>query len=275
VVGELYRSFGLPLQSVGARLASFLDLFYARAASVVITDSIAGKRLLASMGVNPDRVATIPHGVDLRMFRPRSKSDRIQSLYGLRGKKVLLFHGDIGRVDGVDVLLDALDFLGPLRREVRVMVVGGGGTYFQSLRRAAIKRDAREAIFTGWIKHEEMPDYLSVADICVIPWRSNQDTNIKIPGKLVEAMAMGKPVIVSRLDALKAEFKDKIDLLFFEPDNAEDLAAKITTLLSNESWMRAMGRRAEELSKGFSWEGLMRKEVDFLRSKGLLGDPKS
>jgi glycosyltransferase involved in cell wall biosynthesis len=106
--------------------------------------------------------------------------------------------------------------------------------------------------------------------VYVIPWKSTLDTNIKIPSKLVEAMAMGKPVVASRLKSLETLFRDGRDIMFFNPNDSKDLAEKVSLLLKDSKLRRKLGRRAKELSKQFSWSVLMKRELNFLKRMGII-----
>lgn len=266
VVEELYRHGGHPYPWLGSAIMEFIGNTYVRLADIVITDSATGRRWLATeKGVRASKVATIPHGVDPKFFHPRPKSRRIMKKYGLAGKLVLMFHGDIGYNDGIDVLFDSMKYLGKLKDRIRIVLVGGGCVVERLKERAP-----DNAVFTGWVGYDKIPEYLSTADIYVIPWRRTKDAEITIPGKMLEAFGMGLPIITSRLEAVRSQFRDNRDVVFFEPEDPKDLAEKLAKLVKNKAMRKRISRRAVELGRKFSWENMINQEIRFLKSRGLL-----
>ena len=93
--------------------------------------------------------------------------------------------------------------------------------------------------FTGWIEREDVLRYLSVADIGLTPDPQNGLNEYSTMLKTMEYMAMGKPVV--SFDLQEARFSSQDAALYAIPNQVEDFADKIETLLDNQELRREMG----------------------------------
>ena len=118
--------------------------------------------------------------------------------------------------------------------------------------------------FVGWLSQEELPRYLRAADMLVMPTIAQEG----LGRTTVEAMAVGRPVIASRIGGLPYTVSDGATGLLFEPGNAQDLAAKIEILLDDPQLRQRMGaagrRRFEE---EFTWDVVIERHYRPLLEK--------
>jgi len=271
IVEEIYKSYNLPLPKIGSKIISFMNKVYAKLGNVIVTDSRAGKGwVIKEFGVKEDHILTTPHGFDSKLFYPRKKSKKLIKKYKLQGKKVLTFHGgDYGYHDGVDILFDSIKYLGKLRNKVKILLIGGfggPGKEYGKLKKTKLSN----AVFTGWVEDKMVPKCLALGDIYVLPWRSTREANITIPRKITEAMGMGLPILTSEIEAVKSEFRNMIDVVFFKTENPKDLAKKISILLKNKKLRRKLKKRSYNISKKFTWDSVTKKEINFLKNIGIL-----
>ena len=83
--------------------------------------------------------------------------------------------------------------------EARLVIAGIGGG-LERLRQLAHELGLGEqVIFPGWVEHDQAPLYVSAADVAVNPYRDNLINRSKCAGKVIMAMALGTPVVTSRL----------------------------------------------------------------------------
>jgi glycosyltransferase involved in cell wall biosynthesis len=110
--------------------------------------------------------------------------------------------------------------------------------------------------YVGWLSQEELPRHLRASDICVIPTIAQE----ALGRTAVEAMAVGRPVIASRLGGLPFTVCEGATGLLCEPGDAQDLAAKLETLIDNPGLRSRLGlagrRRFEE---HYSWDVIIER----------------
>lgn len=184
----------------------------------------------------------VPMGVDTEYFAPRGgEAARLRkAALGLADCRLVVFGGVVRPHKGVDVILDALARLGDPR--LRLLVVGPENEHVR-----ALQADARLGSFltcTGARPKAEMPDYLDLADLFVLPLEDTPLARTQTPCKVFEAMAMAKPVVATRISDLPL-ILDGCGALV-PPGDADALAAEIRRIVDDPAGAAAMGRRARE-----------------------------
>ena len=105
--------------------------------------------------------------------------------------------------------------------------------------------------FVGWLSQDELPRQIHDADILVMPTIAQEG----LGRTTVEAMAVGRPVIASRIGGLPYTVKDGATGLLFEPGNSVDLAEKIELLLDDPDLRRQMGIAGRQVfEQEFTWD---------------------
>jgi glycosyltransferase involved in cell wall biosynthesis len=134
-------------------------------------------------------------------FRPTIDSETFRRRQGLSGKKIVLY---VGKLSAVECTLDLLKALSDLLREQKetVLVMVGDGPERESIERFAEEGAIRNQIrITGWVPHEEVPNWIAIADVCVLPRREDMPSakfySPHSVRKIGEYLALGKPVVVT------------------------------------------------------------------------------
>ena len=173
-----------------------------------------------------------------------------------KGKKFLLgYVGVIGRQDGLDLLVDAVSYLVKelARTDFHVAILGDGPALESVKAQAREKRVEDYFTFFGWVKDDAvLSKVLNTADICVSPDRCCEMNDKSTMNKVVEYMALGKPIV--QFDLTEGRRSAGGASLYARADNYADFAKKIDMLFDDEqlrSEMGAIGR--ERCVRQFSW----------------------
>jgi glycosyltransferase involved in cell wall biosynthesis len=204
--------------------------------------------------VNRDKVAVIPNGVDVQMFV--DNNERMM----LEGDPSILYVGQLSKLKGLDILIQAIAKLRSEFPNIKLHIVGGGsGSYFV----AQAKKEGIEKnlIFHGLTLHSILPTYYKSADICIFPSR-HEGFGIVI----LEAMASGIPVIASDIPSFRETISDGIDGELFKAGDADALSNKISALIQNPYLRKELSRKAFEKAKSYSWENVADKYVSLYKS---------
>jgi glycosyltransferase involved in cell wall biosynthesis len=151
---------------------------------------------MESLRVAGLRIRTIVNGVDTERFRPRDRLESRRRLGLDPDAKIVLFVGEMVEVKGIPTLLRAAAALRD-RPGWRVMLVGEGGE------RAAYEAESERlgvsdrVSFLGARKHEEIPLWMSAADLLCLPSLREGTPNV-----VLEALASGLPVVATRVGEL-------------------------------------------------------------------------
>ena len=189
-------------------------------------------------------LAVIPSVVDLERFRPGIDAHTLRTDLGLDGKRILAFTGRLVPHKGVDVILEALT---RLPKDV-VLVVIGAGPRLPSLVGQASRLGISDRVrFCPRVSDEELPRYLSLADVFVFP---SQNRLEGFGLAVAEAMAAGLPVVTADMPGVREVIEPGREGLLAEPLIASDLAKQVGRLVDDPALARAMGaagrQRAEE-----------------------------
>jgi glycosyltransferase involved in cell wall biosynthesis len=157
----------------------------------------------------------------------------------------LVFVGRLDPIKGVDLLIEAMK---GLPQEYPLWIVGDGPERAK-LERLASGLNVR---FAGMVTPEEVPNWLRRARALVLPSHSEG-----LPGVMMETMALGIPVIATRVGAIPEVVKDGENGLLLDPGDVETLKAHIETVMKDPDRTGRMGLKARASVQGRSWASIM------------------
>jgi glycosyltransferase involved in cell wall biosynthesis len=230
-----------------------------RASDVVIVTNNSYRDLaLTRGGIAPDNVFVVRNGPDLETFRLVPADPSLKY-----GRKFLVgYVGTMSVQEGLDILLDvAAHIKASGRADVHFTCVGGGPG-LAGLRQMAIEMNLADMVdFTGRVPDEHLLRVLSTADVCVNPDKPCDMNDISTMIKIMEYMALGKPIV--QFDLKEGRFSAGEASLYADRRNmVEDFAEKILWLLDDADERRRRGeigrrRVEEELAWQFSVGNLL------------------
>src|ERR1041384_3982333 len=147
----------------------------------------------------------------------------------------------MGEQEGLDLLLGAVRYIvhTKQRKDVHFGLVGGG-TALAKLQALAKHLDVSDYVtFTGRVADRELLTMLSTADVCVNPDVANEMNDKSTMNKVMEYMALGKPMV--QFDLTEGRFSAREASLYARRNDAEDMAAKILELLDDPARRSLMG----------------------------------
>jgi len=241
------------------------NLVLNRARKVFVVSGVMREHLIANKGLPADKVVVVPDGTDSRTFRPGLDGSAVRAKLGLTAETpLIIFHGDIKHDDGVDVLLRTLAQVAKARPDVRLLILGGGGPYFDATVKPLIAELGltQNIITPGWIPHQEVPAYLNACDIGAMTMRATLNHDNYLSFKLFEYWGCGLPVVVTRLKAIGRIVKDGENGLVCPSEDVDAYAAAFLRLIEDRDLARRLGAAGRELvEREFDWREIMKKEV--------------
>ena len=149
--------------------------------------------------------------------------------------------GVMGKQEGVHYLLEAakhiVEEIG--RHDIHFGIVGGG-TELEELKQLANELGVGGYVtFTGRVPDQEMLEMLNTADVCVNPDVYNEMNDKSTMNKIMEYMALGKPIV--QFDLTEGRFSAQDASLYAERNNPVDMAKKIVELIDDPEKRKAMG----------------------------------
>ncbi len=196
----------------------------------VVTLSQAMKALIMSWGIAGDKIHVIPNAVDTRRFKPQPFDIGLREHWSVSGFIV----GFIGSVTPYEGLLDLTAAIKRLRaRGVAIsLVIAGTGSYEYELREAI--RGCDFIHYAGAIPHHDVQRWYATFDCCAYPRKNDVVCRYVPPMKVLEAMAMEKPVVVSDLPPLTEMVEHKVTGLVCQPNSPDSLAECLGSLMDKQ-----------------------------------------
>ncbi|WP_438021252.1 glycosyltransferase family 4 protein [Sorangium sp. So ce315] len=150
---------------------------------------------VAALGVPRDRIDVVMNGVDVSLFRPRSRAESRAALGRSPGSKLLLFVGLLGRDKGVLDLIEAFERLARVHPDLELTLVGTGAE--EPACRAAAARLGGRLTVTGYLPHHQVSQWLGACDALVLPSLHEGTPNV-----VLEALASGRRVVATRVGGI-------------------------------------------------------------------------
>jgi glycosyltransferase involved in cell wall biosynthesis len=220
------------------RLMLVLERLTFRAADVSIATNDSYRRIAIERGgMAPERVFVVRSGPSLDRLRITSRDERLKN-----GRKHLVgYVGVMGRQEGIDYLLHALSYIvhGLGRRDIHFGLVGGGTSLDEMKAMAAELRVGDYVTFTGRVPDGEMLAMLNTADVCVNPDVASEMNDISTMNKIMEYMALGKPIV--QFDLTEGRYSAQGASLYAARNDPLDMAAKIVELIDDPARRKSMG----------------------------------
>ncbi|CAB3847075.1 D-inositol-3-phosphate glycosyltransferase [Achromobacter animicus] len=208
-----------------------LESFTAANADHVLTLTQALAAELGSRGVQASRIALAPNSIDSSAFTPvPRKAELAQTLRLADGDFVIGYAGAAVSYEGLDDLIEALVLLQDRLPHARLLIVGDGDA-LPSLRKLAEDRGVVDrVVFCGKVAPDSVRDYYAMMNAIALPRKPVTVCQLVSPLKPLEAMALGIPLVVSDVAALKEMVVDGETALVHLAGNARSLADSIEVL---------------------------------------------
>jgi colanic acid biosynthesis glycosyl transferase WcaI len=222
-------------------MASWLERFtYLRSDAVTVLSEDLRDNVARKLGGHrPERVRVIPNFVDIEHIQPAPRENRYRQEFGLTGKTVVMYAGNVGFSQSLDLVLDAAAALA--HEPDLVFVINGGGAARADLQRKAA--NAPNVRFVDMQPKDRLPELLAAADIHVVPLRRGLARS-SVPSKMYSILAAGRPIVAS-VDA-GTEVANVVDKagagLTVPPDDPEAFTKALARLVADPDEAERMGQ---------------------------------
>jgi glycosyltransferase involved in cell wall biosynthesis len=234
------------------RVQVWLEKLTYRFSDVVMSTNESYRELaVARGGLDPQDVFVVRNGPDLKTFKAVAPNPALK--YGKR--HLVGYVGVMSVQEGLDILLDVAEYIKNLgRHDVHFTCVGGGPELARLQTMTQDKNLGDTVNFTGRVSDAELLEVLSTADVCVNPDKPCQMNDISTMIKIMEYMALGKPIV--QFDLKEGKFSAQEASLYSNNENrVTDFADKVLWLLDHPEERQRMGEFGRKrVEKELAWE---------------------
>ena len=214
------------------------------AADIVVAISRPLAEHIKLWGVPDHKTRVVPNGVDYQLFaEERNRLPPLQITRELGKHFVIGYIGSIRKLEGLDVLLDALQRLD--REDVKALIVGDGPYFHQFSRTVKESAVAHRVLLTGGVPHDQVTRYYHLIDLFCLCRRAEGATELVPPLKPLEAMACGVPVTASDTPALRETLDNGRSGLLYPAGDSAALARVIIYAMRHPEELEEVKCRAE------------------------------
>ena len=225
----------------------------------VLTTTHDMTRYSIEMGAKKESVEYFPLGINTDNFKPLKKDVSFRESLGIsENDNVIIFVGTIYPFAGLMQIINNFENLKKQNQNIKLIIVGGGPSYSQLKKLVIEKNLESEIILTNFIDQNEIPKYISLADICINPFEINYLTDRIVPTKIIEYLACGKPVLSTPLCGTKELLpNEKFGILY---SNSDNFVNTLSSLLLDKNKLKQLGKQAFEYAqKNHNWNILSKQ----------------
>ncbi|MGB3851429.1 MAG: glycosyltransferase family 4 protein [Tunicatimonas sp.] len=241
------------------RCMLFFERLTFRAADYSIATNESYQKIAIERGGMPaDRVQVVRSGPSLKRLKLTSGNNEYK-----KGREFLIgYVGVIGVQEGLDLLLESVQHIVQQRHDVQFAIVGSG-TALEEIKAQTKQMGLEEYVdFYGRVSDEKLVDVLNTCDVCVNPDRPTEMNNLSTMNKIMEYMALRKPIVQYNLKEGRASALEAS--LYAENDDTADFANKIMHLLDHPEDREQMGTFGyNRVLNELSWDYERVRLVDF------------
>jgi glycosyltransferase involved in cell wall biosynthesis len=239
-----------------------IELFLYKSAYkiVVVTDSF--KENLVQRGVSKEKVFVIKNGVDLAIYKPSPKNIELTKTLGIQGKFVIGYIGTHGLAHSLDFIVKSISKLND--QSYHFLFIGEGAEK-KNVKNLAEELALANITFIDPVKKSEIPKYLTIVDVALVPLKKSTTFESVIPSKVFEAVAMNVPILLGVDGETRRIIESYYSGLYFEPENEIDFIEKMKlmkALISKGNNPFADG--CQKMASDFNRDILAKKMLDVL-----------
>lgn len=228
---------------------------YGQADAVIAISEAVGRVLAERDGVDPAHIRVVYNGCDFERFTPAVSGAEVRRRHGISQEAFVV--GTVGAMNlpkgkGQGYLIEAVRILREKHPGIVCLIVGSGPFEAELKRMAADNGVTDRVVFAGF--REEVEQYIAAMDVFTLnSWDTEGFGQV-----MVEAQALGRPVVGTTIGGIPETFADRETGLLVPPENTLALAAALRTLIEDPARRAAMGAAAVRyVNKKFAYAAMV------------------
>jgi glycosyltransferase involved in cell wall biosynthesis len=215
--------------------------------------------------VEPNLVGVWPSGVSLSTFSMSNTSrEDLRKKLGLVGKFVIMYHGFIAGDRGLRETVDAIGRLKSNYPDI-VLFFLGSGSYASELKTKVSEMALDNSVVVhDAVDYSDVSKFIAMSDVGIVPLPDIPQWRHQCPLKILEYLAMGKPVILTSIPAHRAIIGDEKCGIFLRSSEPEEIAKSIVLAYENKDKLPVWGQKGISIANEYSWDKVAKDLNDYL-----------
>lgn len=252
---EVFMSvYGLAPDHWLVRLLRFVEKISIRFADAVLTPNITFRNLFVARSCPPEKIEIVMNSPLEEVFPLREPASEVPSVRNPRAEFVIMYHGTIVERHGLHTAVEAIAQLEGRIPGLRFHIYGEETAYLREQVLPLVARLGLQDRVRCFGQQSQITVAQAVVgcDLGLVPNLRTVFTEINLPTRIFEYLALGKPVIVPETRGIRDYF-DAGNMLFFEAANVESLAARIQWAFDHPEEVQAIIRKGQEIYHRHLW----------------------
>lgn len=251
--------FNLQRESLAVRLMARIEKWSIAFADVVVTTNSAFERLFVSRSCPASKIRVVMNSPDEQIFKYSPAKMRNRSSDKVNAPFVIMYHGTLVERNGADLAVEALVKLRQSVPAAELRIYGPRTPYLDQVMLTVSEKGLEKAVhYLGPKPLEQLTEAIAECDVGVIPNKRSVFTEINMPTRIFEYLALGKPVVAPRAPGIQDYFSED-SLTFFDLGNADDLALKLSHLFFHPEEALDVVKRGQNVYLSHAWHNERRK----------------
>jgi predicted glycosyltransferase/glycosyltransferase involved in cell wall biosynthesis len=243
--------YGISPNHLFARCLRFQERCSISFADLVLTPNQAFKDLFVSRSCPAGKIQISVNVPPTAIFDP---GNYVVPAPAAARPFTLMYHGLLVERHGLDLAVRTVATLRPRIPQIKFHLYGEMTGYMATIIRLIRELGLDDVVqYHGFKSLPEIAQDIVSIDLGLVPNRLNDFTRINLPTRIFEYLAMNKPVLVPRTKGIEDYFSDD-DMLFFEPGNVADLAAKIEWVHQHPAETQSLIEKGRKVYARYSWD---------------------
>jgi glycosyltransferase involved in cell wall biosynthesis len=237
---------------------------------ITIITTLMKEEVCKKFNINPNFIGVWTSGVSITLFNPKlyvSEREKLRKELGLSNKFVIFYHGTFSANRGLTETIEAMSIIKNDHYDIVLFLLGTGPIINALKDLVHVKGLQNNVIISDPVKYEDVPKYIAMSDVCIVPLPNHPYWRFQCPLKLLEYLAMEKVVILTDIPAHRAVINDAECGIYISSVNPTRIAEAIRYVHFNMDSLKEWGKIGREIVKReYVWEKVAKNLVAYLSS---------
>jgi len=240
----------------------------------IITLSESLKSCLEKIGIEESKMTVIPSGVDLNEFQPTKREDLYnhKKELGFDEDPIILYFGHFSSFRGIDTLISAMPLIRTGIPKAKLLLLARRSAKFPEdalTENSWLKRNSSKEksikLLSGVQTRETLIKYLALSDVVVLPFKFWPQ--VECPLTILEAMAMGKPVISTCIGTVPEIIHHGVNGVLVRPGDINAISKAVIAILNGKDLSMRIGKAAREhIERFYDWNIITQRTEGVFRN---------
>lgn len=245
--------FDIDYESLMVRFLKRIEKWSIGFADSVLTPNIAFKRLFDARSCQSEKISVVMNSPDNKIFCHHPPRLPASTTHTSSKRFVVMYHGSLVERNGVDLAVDAIGRIRPSMPSVELQIYGHSTSFLERVMVSVQKQGLQNAVkYLGPKRQEDLVEVIEECQVGIIPNHRSPFTELNMPTRIFEYLALGKPVIAPFTSGILDYFNSE-SLFFFELGSSVDLARQIEYVFSHPTEALEMVKRGQVVYQTHDW----------------------